>query len=303
MLYLPQARQPGFKQGFARSASASAYPNRWKGLIGAWVPALGPAGVTLRDVSVKKNHGTLTNMAPASDWVIGGNSRLPGYVLDFDKLDDHINVPDADYLTPSSAAMTHIVWLKLRNFSGSLAGKPPGIMAKFDESANQRSWLFGMADDIGGANEGKLRIVISSMVVFFSGAVVLSNLAMPLNVWTQIVSVWDGAARTVTFYIGGKDVGSTVTAGTVPVTVANNTLDMVLGAETLAGGADRTMDGQIGLALLYDRALNAAEIWFHYETPLGIFQRRPITISKAPAAAAGTILPQIVTAYHSILQD
>jgi hypothetical protein len=42
---------PSFKQGFARSAAESESPQLWRGLVGAWVPALGRCGNVLRDVS------------------------------------------------------------------------------------------------------------------------------------------------------------------------------------------------------------------------------------------------------------
>jgi hypothetical protein len=42
---------PSFKQGFARSAAESEFPQLWRGLLGAWVPALGRCGNVLRDAS------------------------------------------------------------------------------------------------------------------------------------------------------------------------------------------------------------------------------------------------------------
>jgi hypothetical protein len=41
---------PSFKQGFARSAAESEFPQLWRGLVGAWVPALGRCGDVLHDV-------------------------------------------------------------------------------------------------------------------------------------------------------------------------------------------------------------------------------------------------------------
>lgn len=78
--------RPSWKNGFARCAAESANPNLWKGLVGAWYPSLGPTGLTLRDVSGWHNHGTLTNMDPATDWV----ATEMGWALDFDGDDDKI---------------------------------------------------------------------------------------------------------------------------------------------------------------------------------------------------------------------
>jgi len=54
-------------------------------LVGAWAPSVSQWGGTiLRDLSGQGNHGTLTNMDPATDWVTSG-----GYgALDFDGSDD-----------------------------------------------------------------------------------------------------------------------------------------------------------------------------------------------------------------------
>ena len=57
----------------------------WNGLIGAWTGLQGGGG-TLYDLSGLDNHGTLTNMDPATDWV----ATEKGWGLDFDGDDDHI---------------------------------------------------------------------------------------------------------------------------------------------------------------------------------------------------------------------
>jgi len=82
MVALLQRSRPSFKQGFARSAGESAAPNLWKGLRAAWVPALGPTGGTLFDVSGNKNSGVLTDMDPATDWITENDN----HVLDMDGL-------------------------------------------------------------------------------------------------------------------------------------------------------------------------------------------------------------------------
>lgn len=87
-----RATPPSYSQGYARSAGESAFPGFWRGLVGAWVPALGVAGEKLQDVSRHGNPGLLTAMDPATDYVVGGNPRVPGYVLDFDGIDDYVSV-------------------------------------------------------------------------------------------------------------------------------------------------------------------------------------------------------------------
>jgi len=67
----------------------SAYPHLWDGVVGAWCPSLGPTGLRLHDHSRRNNWGTLTNMDPATDWVVSGGQ----YALDFDGVNDYVRVP------------------------------------------------------------------------------------------------------------------------------------------------------------------------------------------------------------------
>jgi hypothetical protein len=60
---------PSYDSGFAQSIGESRNPHLWDGLVGLWVPSLGPTGDTLYDVSGFENHGSLTNMDPA--WLNG----------------------------------------------------------------------------------------------------------------------------------------------------------------------------------------------------------------------------------------
>ena len=83
--------QPSYHQGFARSAGESAYPGLWKGLVGAWVPALGVSGGILRDVSGYGNHGNLTN---GPTWVVGTRG---GYALNMVRTSTHhVDIPTGE---------------------------------------------------------------------------------------------------------------------------------------------------------------------------------------------------------------
>jgi len=62
---------PGtYQNGFAPRDGEPLFPELWDGCVGAWNPGLGPSGLTLRDWSPYKNHGTLTNMDAGTDWVM-----------------------------------------------------------------------------------------------------------------------------------------------------------------------------------------------------------------------------------------
>jgi hypothetical protein len=86
------------------------YPGLWRGCVGAWAPCLGPTGLTLRDWSGRGNHGTLTNMDAAGDWVISGGR----YALDFDGSNDYVDVPSVTL--PTNAPWTVSFWLRVASF-------------------------------------------------------------------------------------------------------------------------------------------------------------------------------------------
>jgi len=91
-----QRADPSYANGFAPRDGPSANPNLLDGLVGAWIPAFGPTGGTLFDVSGRGNHGTLTNMDAATDWVM----TEKGWALDFDGDNDIINLAIRNGLPP-----------------------------------------------------------------------------------------------------------------------------------------------------------------------------------------------------------
>jgi len=84
--------KPSYKSGYAKSADESASPHLWNGLVGAWMPSLGVTGETLRDVSGNGNHGTLTGMDAATDWV----ATSKGLALDMVSPNDYIDAGSMD---------------------------------------------------------------------------------------------------------------------------------------------------------------------------------------------------------------
>jgi hypothetical protein len=65
----------------------SAYPQLWRGCVGAWCPSLGPSGSRLHDYSRPMNWGTLTNMDLAAGWVVNSGA----YAIDLDGTDDRVD--------------------------------------------------------------------------------------------------------------------------------------------------------------------------------------------------------------------
>lgn len=64
------------------------YSSLRQGLVGAWCPSIsGPTGSTVIDLSSRRNHGSLVNMDPSTDW---GANRY-GWCLDFDGTNDYFS--------------------------------------------------------------------------------------------------------------------------------------------------------------------------------------------------------------------
>ena len=61
---------------------------RQQNIVGRWCPSAGATGFRLIDRSGRGNHGTLTNMDAASDWVVSGGKGA----LDFDGTNDRVSL-------------------------------------------------------------------------------------------------------------------------------------------------------------------------------------------------------------------
>lgn len=97
---------PSYGQGFASPQHMKpANPGLWKGLIGLWVPSLGPIGLTLFDHSGFGNNGTLTNMDLATDWIMSPN----GYALDFDGSNDYVQITN-QYTSLDNGKPFSVAW-------------------------------------------------------------------------------------------------------------------------------------------------------------------------------------------------
>jgi len=270
--------RPSYHQGFARSPSESQYPNEWEGLIGAWIPSLGPTGDTLYDWSGFDNDGTLTLMDPATDWVIGGNPRLPGYVLDFDGADDSVNAGSPallDDLFIGGGTLT--AWIFPRTLGESDNGR---ILDKASSTGHADGWAFTNRD----AANPRIRFArdwSTNLGEWDSPAD-----SITLNTWQHVAVTYNEGSdqNDAVIYIDGQSVGITEnnTPSGSPVTDAAQ--DFLIGNFSDL----RTFDGFIDGVRVYNRELNAAEILSIYQNSLGAFQLRSRLLARAPAAAPVT---------------
>ena len=267
-IWTPQRSTPSWSQGFARSQSESASPNLWTGLEGLWVPALGPTGLQLFDVSGRHSTGTLTNMDPATDWV-PGDPRVGGYVLDFDGSNDTVNVPSNAALDSLSTKLSFSVRFRL---TGTLGGFDTMFGRTTSSSWNDG---FGLRYD-NGAREWEFWVNAFNTDFAF---IPFANNDLE---WHTLAGV--AAAGQVRMFLDGAEGG---TSDTYPGTISTPDRPFVIGA---AGNVDQFTKVEIGSLALYSRGLAPAETATLAVDPLRMLRRRQrTTVSVAGAAPAGFV--------------
>ncbi|RPJ35006.1 MAG: LamG domain-containing protein, partial [Planctomycetaceae bacterium] len=201
------------------------------GLIGHWKLEEG-SGTTVKDSSGKNNNGRFVG---APTWVTG---KL-GKALDFDGVDDYVEVPHSASLIPTKGKATVSLWINARRHTGPGGSQWQGIFAK-------GSWdprLFNLYTE-------------ASQVLHFStgpGTATIGSLStgkVPLNEWVHVAVAVDG--RHI-YYINGEPAGEGGQGATVPAT---GSAALTIGQ---TGGSD-FFSGMIDDVLLYDRALTADQI-------------------------------------------
>ena len=267
---------PSYAQGFARYADESDAPGLWKNLVGLWVPALGPTGVTLHDWSGYKNNGTLTNMAPASDWV----ATEKGWALDFDGDNDFIElgtIPTGHPLQLNGNRCTFSFWL----YQVSGGDEYQRIIDK--SSAGNGADGYTVSTEYAG-NEGQVSLMIDGNVI---GAAWPSSYSY--SVWVHLVITWDGT--TATIYKNGKYHDSDVEADAIP----DVAVGMRIGSWNHSTG--REFKGQLQMSMIHNRVLTPSEIQSLYTDPYGMLRRKQLTSISVSIPAAATTAKPIYRSY------
>jgi hypothetical protein len=201
----------------------SAYPQLWRGCVGAWCPSLGPSGSRLHDYSRRNNWGTLTNMDPATDWIVDGG----GYALNFDNT-NNVVITDLN-IKELGTKGTLCAWAKFRTLnSGTHAvislyyGYDYTIISQY---GSQIFWYWRTSGNT---------ITAGSLVT---------------NRWYHCCISNDG----VTFraYLDGVQVGSSLQFG------SNSAAQIGIGGASFGGWI---LDGWVDDARVYDRCLHTEEI-------------------------------------------
>jgi hypothetical protein len=274
---------PGsYSSGLAPRDREPAYPSLWRGCVGAWAPCLGPSGVTLRDWSPYRNHGTLTNMTLASDWTVSEGR----HALNFDATDNVIamgNTPLALQSLPS-ANFAISFWCYARSQGENSLGT---IIDNYN-SSSVTGW-YVLLRGVGG-NSYAIQGGISFASPSLDQTQISADNVFRQNLWDHFVLNFVKAASAYSLYRNGVLMSfPTVSTGSgnynsdasIPLTVGNR------------NGNDRTWDGYIDDIRVYNRLLADPEI-ITLSRRRGIaydYRRRMRTgVASAAAGAAKPVL-------------
>ena len=261
-------RRPSWKQGFARNAAESKNPGLWKGLRGLWAPVLGPTGTTLRDVSGYGNHGVLTNMDPATDWVTNAN----GYALAFDKG----GADNAGIIVPTTAmgglrasrTITVVCLVEVADITWNSGG-----LFDFYHLAAGDGWY------LSGSNSADTSLQFSGYEGW-GGGTITSDAVLTLGDTINVVCTCDGT--TGRMWIDGVEQSTTFTLAAGVMTV---TQDLYFGNRDALNAEFICEHSMFGV---WDHALTPNEIQQLYEQPLAPLQLRrrvyPAAVGGAPPA-------------------
>ncbi len=195
-------------------------------------------GLVAQDTSGKGNTGSLVNDPEWTDWA-----------LSFDGVDDYVACGSEQTL----------------NFTGSLT-----ISACIrPQSFGQGGW--GRIVDKGNGSTGYSFYLNSAnnaikYVTYGSNTVSSSAGVIELNKWQHVAVVYDESSGMVTFYLDGKEAGTT-NYSTAPADSSNSLLVIGIRGYDL----NRAFDGLLDNVRLYNRALNADEVLniFNKDYPFG----------------------------------
>lgn len=220
------------------------------GLVGRW-KLNESSGTTAYDATGSYN-GTLTNMAPASDWVAGKF----GNALDFDGSNDYVQTTAS---IKSQSNYTVAAWVKLRDVAN-----PQIILWQGDSTAN----------GYGDASTSEMHVQFASnMVGVFLGAnsasadsFLAEHELNDTTSWYHVAAVFKNLTTSpaVDFYVDGV-LRATDTGSTTEASSASWDTNFRMARP---GAQQRMFNGQLDDVYLYNSALTAQQVLDLYHATL-----------------------------------
>ena len=215
-----------------------AYPELWRGCVGAWAPCLGPTGLTLRDWSGFQSHGTLTNMDVGSDWV----SSFGRYALDFDGSNDWVTSPSVGVNTTSRSAS---FWF--RTTRSVVGGNYMCVLGWGAGSTGAAFYVYVGTDAAAGTD--------TLGVTQFGDSIGGGSLAVNTGLWTH--GAVTNVGTTWTVFVNGLQVGQK-SMTTAPA--SGNTVSIGRWPFSTPVSTNANFDGQLDDIRIFNRVLSVNEI-------------------------------------------
>ena len=161
--------------------------------------------------------------------------------LTFNGTDDFITIPDhADF--NFSTALSVACWVYLSDTTGAQV-----FVSKYNHLTTEREWSFQ-------TNTKLIRVVFGDATGIYVGQRTTDNDVIDNDGWYHVCFTYD--AGTVIIYINGVAV-ATSTVGTIPLTLDNETADVVIGAQSVN---QTVLAGTLDEVRIYDKVLTPTEV-------------------------------------------
>jgi len=202
-------------------------------------------GTTVYDLTTNSLDGTATAITFTSPHMTFNGST------------SQVSITDNTSLEPGSGNFTIEVWFNLSSYSS----QSQTIIGKFDPG--------GLSADISyairiGNNTGNVRCDFSDG----STAVSTSSYTLSLNVWYQLVYVFDNTSNNIITYVNGSSTNTTVNNSVN--SILNTTANLYLGSYN-NGEYPQYFNGKMGIVRLYGSALSASDISKNFEANRDIY--------------------------------
>jgi len=226
-------------------------PNLWKGCVGAWCPSQDRSRSTrVTDFSGSNNHGTLTNMDPATDWVASQGK----IALDIDQVDDYVDcgVVRDQY----SNGISISAFISRPTFSDN--NHYYNIFSSRRGSDNVTPFSLDISNNISGGI-GSLRFYLNNGGFF----IWVSSVSLYPRITESMLHVavtYTPGSNPRMFLNGIEDLGVTRTSGASNPSILHTATTQCIGNFIGALSPDLPLGGQIDDVLIYNRALAPAEI-------------------------------------------
>lgn len=253
---------PSYKQGFARKAGESAFPEMWDNIKLAVNPGLGVTSLKLYDFSGNQYTGILTSMDPVTSWT----TFQGGQILDYNGSTDRVINDDWRL---STLPFTICAWFQTT--STSIVST---IFASLDDGSNERQLILDIL-----AN-GQVRAVARE------GIFTIAQTAESFNDGTPHFAV--AVFRSTThreIWIDGQ-LKDTNTGGT-SFTIPHNRYAIGVLARPAIG---QFFDGLIGPTYAYTETPSAKKIINLYQNPYGFFELKRNIFGFVPQSGISNLV-------------